>query len=80
MSRFRKAANERFGLKLAAYRDLHAWSVMKPAEFWELVWDFCGVIGDKGERRLIDIGRMPGARFTYSGRWSPSTCAMAMAR
>ncbi|HEY8267437.1 MAG TPA: acetoacetate--CoA ligase [Xanthobacteraceae bacterium] len=63
MSRFRKAANERIGLKLATYRDLHAWSVASPAEFWELVWDFCGVIGDKGERRLVDIGRMPGARF-----------------
>ncbi len=63
MSRFRTAANERFGLKLATYRDLHAWSVANPAEFWELVWDFCGVIGDKGERRLIDNGRMPGARF-----------------
>ena len=63
MSRFRIAANGRFGLKLATYRELHAWSVMNPAEFWELVWDFCGVIGDKGERRLVDIGRMPGARF-----------------
>ncbi len=63
MSRFRKAANGRFGLKLATYRELHAWSVMNPAEFWELVWDFCGVIGDKGERRLVDGGRMPGARF-----------------
>ena len=63
MSRFRKTANQRFGLKLATYRDLHAWSVMKPAEFWELVWDFCGVIGDKGERRLVGAGRMPGARF-----------------
>ena len=63
MSRFRLAANERFGLKLATYQDLHAWSVASPAEFWELVWDFCGVIGDKGQRRLIDGGRMPGARF-----------------
>ena len=68
MSRFRNAANERFGGKLAAYRDLHAWSVANPAEFWELVWDFCGVIGDKGARRLVDGGRMPGARFFPDAR------------
>src|SRR3989304_3308358 len=68
MSRFRIAANGRFGRKLATYRDLHAWSVAKPAEFWELVWDFCGVIGDKGARRRVGGGRMPGARFFPDAR------------
>lgn len=68
MTRFLRQANERHGLKLADYRELHAWSVANRPEFWELVWDFCGVIGDKGERRLIDGDKMPGARFFPDAR------------
>ena len=56
-------ANRRHGLKLKDYRELHAWSVAQGADFWDLVWDFCGVVGDKGARRLIDGDKMPGAQF-----------------
>ena len=56
-------ANKRHGLKLKDYRELHAWSVANEAEFWDLIWDFCGVVGDKGARRLIDGDKMPGAQF-----------------
>ncbi|MEX2128329.1 MAG: acetoacetate--CoA ligase [Xanthobacteraceae bacterium] len=63
MTRFRTGANERFGLRLADYPALHAWSVEHRAEFWDLIWDFCGVISDKGTRPLLDGDRMPGARF-----------------
>src|SRR5690606_4088806 len=68
MTRFRKELNGRHGLSLGNYRDLHAWSVAHPAEFWDAVWDFCGVIGEKGERRLVDGGRMPGAKFFPDAR------------
>ena len=60
---FRRAANERHSLSLKNYAELHAWSVREPGAFWDLVWDFCGVIGDKGIRHLIDGDRMPGAQF-----------------
>jgi len=33
--------------------DLHEWSVRHPDQFWSLVWDSCGVIGDKGERPFV---------------------------
>ena len=56
-------ANRRHGLQLKDYRELHAWSVAQGADFWDLVWDFCGVVGDKGARRLIDADKMPGAQF-----------------
>ena len=55
--------DRRHGLRLAGYRDLHAWSVAHPDLFWSLVWDFCDVIGDKGERLVADHGKMPGARY-----------------
>jgi len=63
MTRFRAAAAERAGRPLPDHDSLHAWSIEDRAAFWELVWDFCGVSGDKGERRLVDGDRMPGARF-----------------
>jgi acetoacetyl-CoA synthetase len=45
------------------YRGLHRWSITERGAFWSAVWDFCGVIGDKGERQVIDGELMPGARF-----------------
>jgi acetoacetyl-CoA synthetase len=36
--------------------------VEQPESFWAAVWDFCGVIGDKGSEPYIENGdRMPGA-------------------
>jgi acetoacetyl-CoA synthetase len=60
---FRAEANRRHGLDLTDFRELHAWSVAQVADFWDLVWDFCGIVGEKGERRLTEGDRMPGARF-----------------
>ncbi len=63
MTQFMQEANRRFGLKLAGYDDLHAWSVDRREDFWTLVWDFCGVVGERGGRVLADGDRMPGAAF-----------------
>ena len=60
---FMVEANRRHGTRLDDYRGLHAWSVAHPDLFWSLVWDFCGVVGDKGERLVADHGKMPGARY-----------------
>ncbi|MGL4811623.1 MAG: AMP-binding protein, partial [Beijerinckiaceae bacterium] len=50
----------------SSYRDLHAASVAQPEAFWSLVWDYGGVIGDKGAR-VIEGDAMPGARFFPDG-------------
>ncbi|MCX5495941.1 acetoacetate--CoA ligase [Kaistia dalseonensis] len=63
MTAFRAAAGIRAGRALADHDALHAWSIDDRAAFWDLVWDFCGVVGTKGERRLIDGDLMPGAQF-----------------
>jgi acetoacetyl-CoA synthetase len=55
--------DRRHGVRLSDYRDLHAWSVEHPDLFWSLIWDFCEVIGDKGERLVAGHGKMPGARY-----------------
>jgi acetoacetyl-CoA synthetase len=56
-------ANRRHQLSLAGYRDLHAWSVKHPDLFWDLLWDFGGVIGEKGARLAVDLDAMPGVKF-----------------
>ena len=63
LTRFAAAAAGRAGRPLPDYAALHAWSIEDRAAFWDLVWDFTGVIGEKGSRRLVDGGKMPGARF-----------------
>ncbi len=50
------------------YAALHQWSVEHAAEFWNRVWDFCSVIGEKGGVTLVDGERMPGARWFPEGR------------
>ena len=32
------------------YQQLHHWSVTHSEQFWDRLWDFCGVIGEKGSR------------------------------
>ncbi len=50
------------------YDALYRWSVGKPAEFWNAVWDFCGVIGERGTSVLEHADRMPGARWFPGAR------------
>ena len=68
LTRFAAAAAIRAGRSFADYSALHAWSVDDRAAFWDLTWDFCGVVGDKGERRLIGGELMPGAGFFPDAR------------
>jgi acetoacetyl-CoA synthetase len=60
---FIEKVNARHKTALRSYRDLHAWSVENRAEFWDEIWDYCEVIGEKGARKLIDGDKMPGAKF-----------------
>jgi acetoacetyl-CoA synthetase len=54
----------RAGKSFEDYEDLHAYSIEAPDEFWSGLWDFAGVVGDKGARpHLVDNGSMPDARY-----------------
>jgi acetoacetyl-CoA synthetase len=68
MTAFARTAGERAWRPFASYADLHRWSVDDREGFWSLVWDFCDVVGDKGERILADGDRMPGAAFFPDAR------------
>ncbi len=68
LSAFARAAGERSGRSFADYAELHRWSVEERGAFWALLWDFCDVVGDKGERQLVDGDKMPGAAFFPDAR------------
>ena len=56
---------EYVGMKDHSYRDLHAYTVGKPAQFWSKLWDFYRIPGKKGEHVL---SWKPGDPF-YRSRW-----------
>ncbi|MCD6041146.1 MAG: acetoacetyl-CoA synthase [Burkholderiales bacterium] len=62
LARFMKRAGK------SSYEELHRWSVRSSPEFWNLVWDFCEVKGEKGKRTLVDGERMPGAKWFPDAR------------
>ena len=51
------------GLSLSGYESLYQWSLIEKESFWSEVWDFCGIIGDKGERILIDGEQIEAAQW-----------------
>lgn len=63
ITEFMARAAQLSGVAINDFDTLHRWSVEAREMFWPLVWDFCGLIGDKGERVLVDGDKMPGARF-----------------
>jgi hypothetical protein len=75
LTAFMRAVNAACGLSLSAYDDLYRFSIERPEDFWREVWDFCGVRGDRGERIVVDLHLMPGARFfRMRGSTLPTTC------
>ena len=54
MTRFIAQVNNNYGLAIADYDTLYQWSVDEKESFWSEIWDFCGIIGDKGATVLID--------------------------
>ncbi|MEL6783379.1 MAG: acetoacetate--CoA ligase [Pseudomonadota bacterium] len=45
------------------YDTFHAWSVAESTAFWDALWDYCDVIGEKGDRLIENPTAMPGAQF-----------------
>lgn len=68
MSEFMARARDMSGREIADYDALHAWSVEDREAFWPLVWDWCGIVGERGDRMLVDGDKMPGASFFSDAR------------
>ncbi|MEF2547903.1 acetoacetate--CoA ligase [Aurantimonas sp. E1-2-R+4] len=68
MTAFAVMAGEREGREFADYEALHRWSVDNRPAFWEAVWDFCGVVGDRGDTILAEGDSMRHDRFFPDAR------------
>lgn len=44
--------SDKYDLSIGDYAELYDWSIGEKEKFWSSVWDYCGVIGEKGERIL----------------------------
>jgi acetoacetyl-CoA synthetase len=55
-----------------AYRQLHHWSVTEPGPFWDSLWDYFGIAGERGDGPVLTGGQMPditwfpGATLNYA--------------
>lgn len=63
MTAFANYVEAQVGLRFSDYKDMHTWSCSKEGKFWDLLWDFSGVVGEKGSRTVVDEDKMPGARY-----------------
>lgn len=68
MRAFDREASRRTGLDLANYFELHRWSVDDPEAFWELVWETCEVVGDRGHRLSSHGTEFAQSRFLPDAR------------
>ncbi len=74
---FTRFAQEREGQNFGeigpeAYQKLHAWSVNQPEKFHDAVWNFCGIIGDKGQsaiqnsNNILDASFFPDSKISFT--------------
>jgi acetoacetyl-CoA synthetase len=69
LAAFMRHVRRRWDVRTGDYDELYAWSIAHPEQFWQSVWSFCGVIGDRPATAVLLNGdRMPGARWFPEAR------------
>ncbi|MNO35422.1 Acetyl-coenzyme A synthetase [compost metagenome] len=63
LAAFMQFVQSRTGRQFTDYDALWCWSVQEVEQFWPLVWEFCGGVGELGDVVLDNGGQMPGARW-----------------
>ena len=63
MMRFITTLQKQFP-EIKNYQDLYQWSINNPENFWEAIWEFCGVkYKNSYEKVLVDGDKLPGAKW-----------------
>jgi acetoacetyl-CoA synthetase len=69
LTAFMAAVKRDHGASVDDYPSLYRWSITHPDLFWNAVWQFCGVIGERRNTPvLLDADKMPGARWFPQAR------------
>ncbi len=57
-----------YKIKIENFISLHKWSVENRSDFWNEIWDFYKIIGNKGHKPYLDPeNNLPGTQFFPSG-------------
>ncbi|WP_326828405.1 AMP-binding protein [Parafrankia elaeagni] len=68
VTRFRGWLAEEHGLSLSGSAALQDWSVTEPGRFWDLLWEFCAVEGDRGDGPPLTGAGMTGTHWFPTAR------------
>jgi acetoacetyl-CoA synthetase len=63
ISRFISLVQAELDPDVIDYPSLYTFSISRPAAFWRAVWEFTGIVGQRGDRAVIGLEKMPGAQF-----------------
>ncbi len=67
MARFMQLVNDRFGLSMTQYSELHAWSVAHLSDFWAMMWEYAEIRASVPYQQVVDDPPvMPGTKW-FSG-------------
>ncbi len=67
-TQFIQHINAVYGTQIRDFHQLYQWSVDNNRTFWSQVWDFCGMIGDKGDTIQADAPLFHQRRFFPEGK------------
>ncbi|MBI3864727.1 MAG: acetoacetate--CoA ligase [Planctomycetia bacterium] len=69
LTAFLRTVRRRWQPDLEDYSALYRWSIEKPDQFWQAVWEFCGIVASRpSDEVVVDFDRMPGARWFPGAR------------
>ena len=72
-------ASER-GIDVDGYDALWRWSTSQPGDFWASIWDYFGVLGERGTGPVLAGGPMPDVRWFSGGCVNYARNALRAAR
>src|SRR2546425_4930361 len=69
LTKFIALVNQKYGLKIKSYPELHRWSVDKVSDFWSAVWDYTGIVSSRRFEKVVDnLSNFPGAKWFPGAR------------
>ena len=63
MARFSVWLGKKHNTRFDGYSALHQFSINKPEMFWDAIWDYFDLIGDRGEQLVENLDKLPGAKW-----------------
>jgi len=68
LTAFAAAIAAKHDVDVGTYKKLWQWSIDHKWDFWREMWTYGGVLGESGNRVLLDADRMPGAHWFPDAR------------